>query len=164
MKNVIAKIVPVAAALTLTACSKPVSEEEIQGNLKVSERWLSHNQQQPDVAITPEGLQYKVIESTGGCAIDSQQPVTVHYEGRLSVDNQVFDSSYLRDEPSTFSLGGVIKGWQIGVPMMKLGEKWEFYIPPNLAYGTKGSGRVIGPNMALTFTVELLGAECLATE
>ncbi|MBD1389698.1 FKBP-type peptidyl-prolyl cis-trans isomerase [Neiella sp. HB171785] len=161
MKTTIVTSAALALALILTACSKPVSEEEIEGNLKVSERWLATNQQQPDVQITQHGLQYKVLKSTTGCAIDANKPVTVHYEGRLSVDNQVFDSSYLRDAPSTFSLGGVIKGWQIGVPMMKLGEKWEFYIPPNLAYGTKGSGRVIGPNMALTFTIELIEATCL---
>lgn len=151
----------IALAASLVACSKPISEEEIQANLKASQAWLAQNLEQPGVAATPEGLQYKVIEANEGCAIDASAPVTVHYEGRLSRDNQVFDSSYLRDKPATFPLGGVIKGWQIGVPMMKLGEKWELYIPPELAYGRKGSRGPIGPNMALTFTIELLEAKCI---
>ncbi|MBW8190250.1 FKBP-type peptidyl-prolyl cis-trans isomerase [Neiella marina] len=133
----------------------------MQANLATSLKWLERNKLQPGVQQTPEGLQYRVVEATEGCAIDANHPVTVHYEGRLAVDNQVFDSSYLRDKPATFALGSVIQGWTIGVPMMKLGEKWELYIPPELAYGRKGSRAPIGPNMALTFTVELLEARCL---
>lgn len=154
-------VTALALCFCLFACSKPVSEQEIQANLKASQAWLAENLKQPGVAVTTEGLQYKVIEATDGCAIDASAPVTVHYEGRLSRDAQVFDSSYLRDKPASFSLNRVIKGWQIGVPMMKLGEKWELYIPPELAYGKKGSRSPIGPNMALTFTIELLEAKCL---
>ncbi len=81
--------------------------------------------------------------------------VTVHYEGKL-LDGTVFDSSYARGEPATFPLGRLVKGWQIAIPNMGVGEIIEIAIPADLAYGPLGRGP-IPPNATLLFKVELLG-------
>jgi FKBP-type peptidyl-prolyl cis-trans isomerase len=81
--------------------------------------------------------------------------VTVHYEGKL-LDGTVFDSSYARGEPATFPLGRLVKGWQIAIPNMGVGEIIEIAIPADLAYGPVGRGPIPG-NATLVFKVELLG-------
>jgi FKBP-type peptidyl-prolyl cis-trans isomerase FkpA len=121
--------------------------------------FLNHNREQPGWSESPEGLQYHVDTEASG---DSPKPapgsrVTVHYEGRL-IDGRVFDSSYMRGEPATFPLSGVIEGWQIGVPMMRKGETWTFAIPASLAYGEANAGP-IPPGSTLIFKVELLEVE-----
>jgi FKBP-type peptidyl-prolyl cis-trans isomerase len=81
--------------------------------------------------------------------------VQVHYRGTL-LDGTEFDSSYLRDEPVTFQLNGVIPGWTEGLQLMQTGARYKFYLPPRLGYGERGAGGQIGPNAALIFEVELL--------
>lgn len=81
--------------------------------------------------------------------------VTVHYEGKL-LDGTVFDSSYARGEPATFPLNRLVKGWQIAIPQMGVGEIIEIAIPADLAYGPVGRGPIPG-NATLVFKVELLG-------
>ena len=81
--------------------------------------------------------------------------VTVHYHGTL-IDGTVFDSSVERGDPASFPLNGVIAGWTEGVQLMKVGDKFRFFIPPELAYGANGAGQLIGPNTTLVFDVELL--------
>lgn len=83
--------------------------------------------------------------------------VTVHYEGRL-LDGTVFDSSYARGEPATFPLGRLVKGWQLAIPQMGVGEIIEIAIPADLAYGPVGRGP-IPANATLVFKVELIGIE-----
>ena len=89
------------------------------------------------------------------CIRDRDSTVTVNYRGTLT-SGQEFDSSYARNQPATFGLTGVIKGWQEVVPMMKEGDKWEVVIPPEMAYADKGAGDVIGPNETLIFEIDLV--------
>jgi len=82
--------------------------------------------------------------------------VKVHYAGTL-IGGKQFDSSYDRGEPATFGVTQVIRGWTEILQLMVAGDKWEVYIPSDLAYGSRGAGGVIGPNETLIFTVELIG-------
>jgi FKBP-type peptidyl-prolyl cis-trans isomerase len=81
--------------------------------------------------------------------------VTVHYEGRL-IDGTVFDSSYARGEPATFPLSRLVRGWQLAIPQMGVGETIEIAVPADLAYGPVGRGPIPG-NATLVFKVELIG-------
>lgn len=101
------------------------------------------------------GIVYRVIKKGTGAQPTVDDTVVAHYTGKL-VDGRVFDSSVQRGEPATFPLKNVIKGWQEVVPLMGVGAKWEVVIPPQLAYGERGPGGIIGPNSTLVFEIELI--------
>lgn len=104
----------------------------------------------------PSGLKYREIESGEGSGNPAATSlVTVHYEGELE-DGEVFDSSIERGQPATFPLSGVIPGWTEGVQMMSPGDKYQFLIPHDLAYGEDGFGDVIPPFETLKFEIELI--------
>jgi len=84
--------------------------------------------------------------------------VTVQYRGTL-VDGTEFDSSYRRGQPATFQVLGVIRGWTEALPLMAEGAKWQLFVPPNLAYGERGAGGLIGPNATLIFEIELISVQ-----
>ena len=123
-------------------------------NLKAGTEFLANNAKKDSVQITPSGLQYKVLTAGTGEVPTASQKVKVNYEGRL-LDGTVFDSSYQRRQPATFACNQVIKGWTEALTMMPVGSKWELYIPQELAYGDRDSGK-IPPYSMLIFTVELL--------
>lgn len=103
---------------------------------------------------TSSGLvYYPMVEGTGASPTLANQ-VEVHYHGTLT-DGTVFDSSVERGQTISFALGGVIKGWQEGLAMMKEGGKATLVIPSDLAYGDGGSGDAIPPGATLKFEVEL---------
>lgn len=122
---------------------------------KASEEFLAANKKKQGVKTTQSGLQYQVIKEGTGAAPKENSIVKVHYHGTLP-SGKVFDSSVDRKEPATFPLNRVIDGWTEGLQLMKVGGKYRFFIPPDLAYGERGSGPDIGPNQALVFDVELL--------
>jgi FKBP-type peptidyl-prolyl cis-trans isomerase FklB len=82
----------------------------------------------------------------------------VHYRGTL-VDGTEFDSSYRRNQPATFNVNGVIRGWAEALQLMKPGAKWQLFIPASLAYGDRGAGPAVPPGSALIFEVELLSVD-----
>jgi FKBP-type peptidyl-prolyl cis-trans isomerase FklB len=130
--------------------------EKVGGKNKAEgEAFLAANKKKPGVITLPSGLQYKVITKGKGKSPKATDKVTVNYRGTL-IDGTEFDSSYKRGEPASFPVNGVIKGWTEALQLMKEGSKWELFIPPDLAYGEKGAGNVIGPNATLIFEVELL--------
>jgi FKBP-type peptidyl-prolyl cis-trans isomerase len=102
---------------------------------------------------TESGLQYKVVYAGNGRKPKPRSTVKVHYRG-LFLDGRTFDTSYTDDEPAELSLKRVIKGWQEGIPLMPRGSVYVFLIPPELAYGEKGSGAV-PPDATLIFEIEL---------
>jgi FKBP-type peptidyl-prolyl cis-trans isomerase len=88
-------------------------------------------------------------------ATEDTDKVLVHYEGTTR-EGKVFDSSYERNEPISFALNRVIKGWTEGMKLVGVGGEITLWIPAELAYGERGAGSDIGPNEALKFKVELL--------
>lgn len=129
-------------------------EELAAANLKKGQEFLAANAKKKGVKTTKSGLQYKVITQGKGPSPSADDVVEVHYTGRL-IDGTVFDSSVQRGEPVSFPVNGVIPGWTEALQLMKQGDKWELYIPADLAYGP-GGNRAIGPNETLIFEVELL--------
>lgn len=120
-----------------------------------SSQWLAANAEKEGVKTLEGGVQYKVLESGDGASPSASDTVRVHYTGRLT-SGEVFDSSVERGEPASFQVGRVIKGWQMALQEMQVGDKWMLYIPPDLAYGERGAPPRIGPNEVLIFEVELL--------
>jgi len=131
---------------------KKIAGEE---NKKKGDAFLAENKKKEGIQITASGLQYKVITMGKGRKPTTSNDVKVHYKGAL-IDGKVFDSSYNRNEPVTFPVTGVIKGWTEVLQLMPEGSKWTVYIPSDLAYGDRGAGKDIGPNEVLVFDVELL--------
>lgn len=126
-------------------------------NMAKSKAYLEENAKKEGVTVTESGLQYEVLSSgeEGAASPTAEDKVKVHYHGTL-VDGEVFDSSVDRGQPVTFPVKGVIEGWIEGLQLMKVGDKFKFTIPAELAYGQNGTAGKIGPNDALVFDVELL--------
>ncbi len=147
--------------------AKMQAEQAVSGgkNLEVSNKFMAENKKKPNVVSLPSGLQYEVIKKGDpkGISPTLSDEVTVNYEGSL-ISGKVFDSSYERNEPITFELGGVIKGWQEGLQHMKPGDTFILYVPSELGYGERGAGGSIGPNEALIFKVELLSVKAKTAE
>ena len=114
--------------------------------------------QRQGVLATASGLQYRVIETGEGRSPGPADTVVVHYVGQL-IDGTEFDSSKGRGTPATFSLGGIIPGWQEALQLMREGDIWEVVIPSELAYGAQGAGGSIGPNETLVFEIELISVK-----
>ena len=106
----------------------------------------------------PSGAVVQTTRPGTGAQPDAADRVKVHYEGRL-LDGSVFDSSYKRNEPAVFQLGGVIKCWTEGVGRMKVGEQAVLTCPSDMAYGDGGRPPTIPGGATLIFDVELLGIE-----
>jgi len=124
-------------------------------NKKDGEVFLAENKSKPGVKTLPDGLQYKVLTEGKGPKPITNDTVSVNYRGTL-IDGTEFDSSYKRGQPASFKVTGVIKGWTEALLLMNVGSKWQLTIPPELAYGERGSGMNIGPNATLNFEVELV--------
>ena len=136
--------------------AKEAKTEKLYGeNRRAGEQFLAENSKKEGVTTTESGLQYKVIVEGKGEKPLATDRVKVNYEGRL-VDGTVFDSSAKHgDKPLEFKANQVIKGWTEALTLMPVGSKWELYIPYDLAYGERDSGK-IKPFSALIFTVELV--------
>lgn len=132
--------------------------ERDQANWARMQGFLESNKAKAGVTVTETGLQYRVM--TPPTKPDSRKPtwastVQVRYKGQL-VDGTVFDETKAGEPPAEFEAGGVIKGWQEALTMMREGEKWEVAIPSELAYGCKGKGDKIKSDQVLVFEIELL--------
>jgi FKBP-type peptidyl-prolyl cis-trans isomerase len=109
---------------------------------------------------TNSGLEYIETVAGTGAQAAAGKTVSVHYTGKLT-NGKVFDSSLTRGTPIEFKLGAgrVIKGWDEGIALMKVGGKATLTIPPELGYGERGAGGVIPPNATLIFDVELVSVK-----
>jgi FKBP-type peptidyl-prolyl cis-trans isomerase FklB len=147
----------VMAAFRQRMMAKQAAEiaEQASKNLAEGQAFLEANKTKEGIKVLPSGLQYKVIKEGTGETPKAEDMVRTHYRGRL-LDGTEFDSSYKDNEPVEFPLNRVIKGWTEALQLMKVGSKWELYIPAELAYGERGKPPVIPPNSTLIFEVELL--------
>ncbi len=147
---------------TMTAYAKVMMEKQAASakeaaakNGAEGEKFLAENKSKEGVKTTASGLQYKVMKEGDGPMPKETDTVVTHYRGTL-LNGTEFDSSLKRNEPATFPVNRVIKGWTEALQMMKVGSKYQLFIPANLAYGERGAGQDIGPNETLVFDVELL--------
>jgi FKBP-type peptidyl-prolyl cis-trans isomerase FklB len=125
-------------------------------NKSKSQQFMAENKSKKGIIALPSGVQYRVIEDGNGAKHPTtQSDVTVHYRGSMS-NGLEFDSSFARGEPVHFKVGDVIKGWQEVLPLMRVGDHWQVFVPPELAYGERGQPPRIGPNEALVFEIKLV--------
>ena len=137
---------------------KAKQEALAKKNKEQGDAFLAGNKKKEGVKTLPSGLQYKVIKAGKGKKPKPDDSVTTNYRGTL-IDGTEFDSSYKRGQPATFKVSGVIPGWTEALQLMEEGAKWQLFIPPNLAYGERGTGGVIGPNATLIFEIELISIQ-----
>ena len=138
---------------------KELMEKKYGDNRRAGEAFLAENAKKDSVITLPSGLQYKVLVAGNGEVPQANSKVEVNYEGRL-IDGTVFDSSYKRNKPQEFGVGGVIPGFSEALQLMPVGSTWEIYIPQELAYGERETpNSPIKPYSALIFKVELLSVK-----
>ncbi|HEX4179188.1 MAG TPA: FKBP-type peptidyl-prolyl cis-trans isomerase [Caulobacteraceae bacterium] len=150
---------------TLTELQVSVQAEHAEKMAKAAETnkaegeaFLKTNAAKPGVTTLPSGVEYEVLTDGVGPKPKADDMVLCNYRGTL-LDGTEFDSSYKRGQPSSFPVGGVIKGWAEILQKMPVGSKWKVYIPAQLAYGERGVPPDIGPNAVLTFEIELLSIQ-----
>jgi FKBP-type peptidyl-prolyl cis-trans isomerase FklB len=127
-------------------------EKEGAENKAKGEAFLAKNAGEPGIKSLPNGLQYKVLQDGTGAMPGPKDSVTVKYTG-TTMDGAVFDQN---DKFATQVTGRTIKGWSEVLPLMKVGSRWQVFIPADMAYGTRGYPPKIAPNAVLIFDMELL--------
>ena len=143
----------------VTARQQEMRQQAIEKNKKEGQAFLAANKDRPGIVTLPSGLQYKILQPGTGAKPTASDSVVCNYRGTL-IDGTEFDSSYKRGQPATFPVAGVIKGWTEALQLMPVGSKWQLFIPPDLAYGERGTnGGPIGPNETLVFEVELVSIQ-----
>ena len=126
-------------------------EEIVKG-----QKFLEENKKRKEVVTLPSGLQYEVLKmSDNNIKPTLSSKIKCHYHG-TRIDGTVFESSVERGQPAEFGLNSVIQGWQEGLPLMNVGSKYKFYIPTELAYGSRPPDPKIKPGATLIFEIELL--------
>jgi FKBP-type peptidyl-prolyl cis-trans isomerase len=148
------------AALQSELAKKQAEETRIlaEKNKKEGEAYLAANKGKEGVVTLPSGLQYKILKEGNGPKPTADDTVVCHYRGTL-VNGTEFDSSIRSNQPATFPVKGVIKGWTEALQLMSVGSKWQLFVPAELAYGTRARSNLIGPNTALIFEVELISIQ-----
>ena len=135
-----------------------IQNEEKELNLAAGKEYAEIMRHKDGVKSLPSGILYEVLKEGNGPKPKKTDSVEVHYHGTL-INGVVFDSSYERGKPASFPVNAVIPGWTEVLQQMPVGSKWRVVIPSHLAYGERGAGSVIRPNMTLIFFFELLSIE-----
>ena len=145
----------------LAALQEKVRAEQVEQfrvlsekNQAESEAFLEANKSKTGIVALPSGVQYRIIEEGDGARPGVESKVSVHYRGS-KLDGREFDSSFARGTPEEFTVNAVLQGWQEVLPLMKAGSTWQIFVPPELAFGSRGNPPV-GPNEALMFDLKLV--------
>jgi peptidylprolyl isomerase/FKBP-type peptidyl-prolyl cis-trans isomerase FklB len=148
--------VAAAIVLTVTACH-PKTQAKPPADTSANAAFLAKNAKEAGVTTLPDGLQYKIVTSgpAGGEKPRAQDEVKVNYEGTL-LSGETFDSSFKRNEPYVTTLDGIIPGWIEVLQLMRPGDEWIVWIPPQLGYGADDHGPIPG-NSVLKFRIQMLG-------
>ena len=133
-------------------------KESGEKNKAEGAKFLEENKKKEGVKTTASGLQYKVLKEGNGAQPKASDTVTVNYRGTL-INGTEFDSSYKRGQPASFPVNGVIKGWTEALQLMKVGSKYQLFIPSTIAYGERAVSPDLAANSTLIFEVELLDAK-----
>lgn len=153
-----------AAGISLAACGAVYGEPGGGGGASAEspsagsmKAFLERNAKADGVVVRPSGLQYRVVTSgpEGGAHPAMGDEVKVNYEGAL-IDGTVFDSSYQRGSPAVFTVGQLVPGFDEALMLMKPGDTWYIYLPPELGYGDRPAGQ-IPPGSVLVFKLEIIG-------
>lgn len=134
---------------------KKINKGSTGQNRKAGEIYQEKYKNKPDAHSTRSGLTYRILEPGNGKTPQVSDTVAVN-QRILSVDGSVIADTYKSGLPDEFSLREAIEGLREGLLMMQEGARWEFVIPPELAWGKKGAGNKIGPMATLFFDVRLL--------
>ncbi len=134
--------------------SQRIQQNVARNNKQQGEAFLAKNGKAEGVVTTATGLQYKVLQEGDGASPKATDTVVCHYQGTF-LNGEVFDSSYDSGQPATFPVQGVIPGWTEALQLMKIGSKYQLFVPSQLAYGAQGRPG-IPPNATLVFEVELI--------
>ncbi len=147
---------------TINAFSKDLSVKRAEKrkilaekNKQEGSKFLSENRTKPGVFTLESGLQCKVLKEGTGPMPTTNDTFVANYRGTL-IDGTEFDSSYTTGKPFERGVNQVIRGWTEALQRMKVGSKWQIFVPPDLAYGERGASEKIGPNATLIFEMELL--------
>lgn len=135
--------------------SSKVLEKKYGPNKIRGEEFIAYNKTKKGIISTESGLQYSILKKGKGDSPKVTSRVRVHYTGKI-INGTVFESSRKSNKPSEFNLNEVIKGWTEGLQLMKVGSKFRFFIPQELAYGSTYRSNLIQPFSALVFDIELL--------
>lgn len=127
-------------------------------NKKQGDAFLAENGKKDGVVTLPSGLEYKIITAGQGKKPVETDTVLCNYKGTF-LDGTEFDSSAQAGKPVPFELKSIIPGFKEALQLMPVGSKWQIVVPPDLAYGERGAGNVIGPNSTLIFEIELVAIQ-----
>jgi FKBP-type peptidyl-prolyl cis-trans isomerase len=128
--------------------------EKSKPNIEAGEKFLAENKKRPGVMTTASGLQYEIVKLGTGPKPALSDTVEVHYKGSF-IDGNVFESSFETNQPVSFPVGRVIKGWTEALQLMPVGSRYILYVPYQLGYGANDYGTIPGGS-TLIFEVELL--------
>jgi peptidylprolyl isomerase/FKBP-type peptidyl-prolyl cis-trans isomerase FklB len=149
-----------AAAFALAACGQAAGNApELAKSAAEAKTYMETNAKAEGIKTLPSGVQYKIVRSgpPGGLKPGPEDEVKVHYEGKL-VSGKVFDSSYERGQPAAMELRALIPAWKEALQLMRPGDEWVLYVPPEMGYGEEGAGGgEIPGNSVLIFRIELIG-------
>lgn len=152
----IVRVLPILAfGAGLGACQTLAAPKAEPDKAAAAAAYMAKNAKTKGVVTLPP-LQYQVLKSgpADGPHPKRSDEITVHYEGKL-LNGEVFDSSFAKGEPVTFPLGRLIPGWVVGIQLMRPGDEWVFYVPPQMAYGFKDTGPIPAGSV-LVFRVQLI--------
>jgi FKBP-type peptidyl-prolyl cis-trans isomerase len=144
----------IALATVMAVVSVPVLAADASLSIAANQAFLAANAKKRGVIVTPDGLQYRIIQNGYGKRPGPLDQVTVYYKGQL-INGTVFDATE-PGLPTKFVTNKLISGWSEALKLMREGDHWELVIPPSLAYGTRGVGNgMIPPDQDLVFDLQL---------